>query len=99
MPANKRTSATITTNTNTYIGVAGGEHGGVTLYFSGTFDGATATVGYLAEDGTVETYGSADATGTTDFEVSIQAGQGVKIYVVTSGGGGSLSLDVMMSRW
>tara|TARA_R110000772_G_scaffold36709_6_gene87673 strand:+ start:3008 stop:3298 length:291 start_codon:yes stop_codon:yes gene_type:complete len=88
-----RTSKTITTNTNTYIGTCPAT--GASVLINGTFNGATLTLGYMKGDNTVVPFVDTDATGTSNFEVNTYAGSGVKIYAITSGGGGTIDIDVV----
>jgi len=57
---------------------------GVTLLVSGNFNGATATAGYKAADGTIVDFASADAAITADGEISITAGQNIEIFLTTT---------------
>lgn len=92
---NKRQTATITTNTDTFLGVCG--DGSATIKVNGTFDGATVTLKYLKEDGTLASFNDTDATQTSNFEVNGLFGAGTKIYLGTSGGGVSLDIDAVMT--
>lgn len=94
--AKRRYSYTITTNTTTYLGKCPAN--GCSVLIDGTFDSATATLAYKKGDGTVVTFADTDATGTSDFEASIYAGQGTPIYIVTSGGGASIDIDVLFAE-
>lgn len=91
-----RTSTTITTNTNTYIGTCPAE--GASVLVNGTFNGAVLTLGYMKGDDTVVTFVDTDATGASNFEVNIYAGSGVKLYAVTSGGGSLIDIDIVFGR-
>ena len=92
---NKRQTATITTNTDTFLGVCGDDSS--TIKVNGTFDSATVTIKYLKEDGTLASFNDTDAVQTANFEVNGLFGSGTKIYLTTSGGGGSLDIDAVMT--
>ena len=99
MAAQDTRDTNIRTNTDTYLGVCGGPASGVTVTINGVFDSATVTLAYKKDDGTIAIYNSPDASGTSNFEVACQAGQGVKVYLKTTGGSGALDLDVELTRW
>lgn len=89
---------TITTQTSTKVGKVPGDHQGVTLLVSGTFNGATATAGYKADDGTINDFSSADAALTADGEISITAGNHTEIFLTTTVATPT-GIDVIATYW
>ena len=92
---NKRQTTTITTNTDTFLGVCGDDS--ATIKVNGTFDSATVIIKYLKEDGTLAAFNDTAATQTSNFEVYGLFGAGTKIYLTTTGGGASLDIDAVMT--
>lgn len=84
---------------DTYVGTVPQGFVGVTLTLDGNFDSATATAEYKKADGTLAIYNDTEATGTSDFEVAIRAGQGKEIYIKTVNGAGSVDIDVGVTYW
>ena len=91
---------TITTNANTLIERIPPGHQGVTMLLSNTFDSATATLGYgFDEDGTVLPFASGSPSLTAPGEASAFGGEGLEIYIITAGGGGSIDIDAVVTFW
>ncbi len=89
----------ITTNASTYIGTIPAGKRGVTLHIAGTPDSATITAAWAKKDGTVSPYSATEASITAAGQISAFSGEGMRIYVTTSGGGGSIDISVTAAYW
>lgn len=88
----------ITSNTDTFLVTIPKGYKGITVTLDGDFDSATATIAYAKADDTVVVYNDPEASCTSDAEISVQAGEGKRIYVNTAGGG-SPDIDVGYNLW
>ena len=85
-------TASITTNATTGIDVPAGDH---VLEIYGTWDSATAIIRHK---GSAIPFSGLGALTATPGNASIITTGGESVEVVTSGGGGSLSLTVNVNR-
>jgi len=87
---------TITTNTETtLLEKTNNNKDSFVVVGSGTWDSATATLGYINASGATIALDGGAFTANFQKEVTLP---GKKIVVTTAGGGGSLSLDIEASN-
>lgn len=89
---------TITTQTSTFVGKVPGDRQGATVSIDGAFNGGTATLGYEAADGTIVNYTSEDAAITANGQISVVAGNSVKLFLTTTVANPT-GIDVLTSYW